>query len=194
MKRLFISSRVSALAVALVMAFAMLLAGCSSDYQPSQKMRALKQQMNKEQARNVLQQRLWDADAPQGICGSRGFWYDSNANMEVHNDRIAMLAHRRGELLRKHPKKIGEVMVFEKQYYRYDFLFDRITRVDIYKDARLLPVFPDCNKKNIEGDYFIIDLYVDELNNLKFIVLPQTFNETMAALGILLPDTPVFIR
>ena len=178
----------------MVIALAMVLVGCSSDYQPGQKMLALKQQMNKEQARSVLQQRLWNAEVPQGVCGSRGFWYDSNANMEVHNDRIAMLAHRRGELLRKHEKKIGEVMVFEKQYYRYDFLFDRITSVNIYDDARLLPVFPDCNKKDINGDYFIIDLYADELNNLKFIVLPQTFDETMAALGILLSDTPVFIR
>ncbi len=172
----------------------LLLYACSSSYSPSEKMLAYKKNMTTEQAVIILQQEIWDVEDTQGICGARGFWYDENAKMQVHEDKISMVAHERGRLLRKHQKKIGEVVVFEKKYYKYDFEFTKITGIDIYNDPRLLPVFPECNLKDFDEKYLIIDLFSDKLNNLKFIVLQNDFDKTMAALTILLIDKPVRIK
>jgi hypothetical protein len=170
------------------------LQACTSEYSPDEKVREIRKNMTPEKAVAVLQKAIWEVDEPQGICGARGFWYDSNADLKVDNDGIAMLAHERGRLLRKHDKKIGEVMVFEKQFYRYRFEFDRLTEINIYDDPRLLPVFPECNKQPLDQPYFIIDLYADELNNLKFIVMPDDFDNTLAALSFLLPQLPIHLR
>lgn len=172
---------------------ALLLFACSSDYAPSEKMRAYRNAMTHEQAKNVLQQAIWGADSP-GICGSRGFWYDNNSDMQVQDGGIDMLAHKRGKVLRKHEKKIGEVVVFEKQYYGYTFEFDKVDSIVVYDDPVLLPVFPDCNKKDVDANYYIIDLYIDDLNNLKFTVPEQDFDKTMAALSLLLPDKPMQVQ
>lgn len=180
--------------IILLCIFSVALYACSSSYSPSEKMLAYKKDMNTEQARQVLQQVIWGDKVSRGICGSRGFWYDDNAAMEVHADRIVMLAHRRGELLRQHQKKIGEVNVFEKQYYEYAFRFDQLSRINVYDDPRLLPVFPDCNKKDFNKEYRIVDLYIDELNNLKFIVPQKEFDRSMAALSLLLPDVPIYLK
>jgi len=170
------------------------LLACSSSYSPSEKMLAFKKDMSTEQAQQILQQVIWGDKLAHGICGSRGFWFDDNADMNVQPDRITMLAHKRGKLLRKLQKKIGEVVVFEKQYYEYAFPFDRVERVNVYNDPRLLPVFPDCNKKDFKKDYRIVDLYIDEFNNLKFIVPTENFDKTMAAVSLLMPDKPMYIQ
>ena len=157
----------------------LLLCACSSSYTPSEKMLAYKKNMNTEQAIDILQQEIWGTKDSQGICGSRGFWYDSNAKMQVHKDHISMLSHKRGKVLRTHQKKIGEVVVFEKQYYEYEFAFDKITGINIYDDLRILPVFPDCKLKDFDEKYLVIDLFADDLNNLKFIVLEKDFDQAI---------------
>ena len=170
-----------------------LLYACSSEYQPSAQVQALKKQMSGEQAQKYLQQRIWEAKGSQGICGSRGFWYDQNADMTVYKDGISMLAHRRGKVIGKHEKKIGEVVVFERAYYQYDFLFEKITSINVYDDHLLLPTFPECNKKIVEK-YLIIDLYADDLSNLKFVVLTEDLDKTMAAISIVMPDKPIRLK
>ncbi|MCK4708154.1 MAG: hypothetical protein KAU21_06005, partial [Gammaproteobacteria bacterium] len=84
--------------------------------------------------------------------------------------------------------------VFEKQYYKYDFEFNKISNINVYDNPALLPTFPVCNKKELKEKYLIIDLYADELNNFKFIILDENFSKTMAALAILLPEKPVQIK
>jgi hypothetical protein len=173
---------------------ATMLVACSSSYTPSEKMLELKKSMSTDQAIAILQQHIWGNKNAPGICGARGFWFDENADMDIQQDKIALLSHRRGKVLRKQQKSIGEVVVFEKQYYRYDFEFERIEQINIYNDYRLLPTFPDCNRKTPDKKYSIIDLYGDELNNLKFTVAKQDFDETMAALSLVFPGVPVMVK
>ncbi len=173
---------------------ALALPACSSDYAPSERMRALKKNMNTDQAVAVLQEKIWgDKDAP-GICGARGFWYDENADFKVQADGISLLSHKRGRVLRKEPRAIGEAVVFEKEYYRYDFDFARIKQINIYNDYRLLPAFPYCNRKTPDRKYRIVDLYNDDLNNLKFTVPEEDFDQTMAALSRVFAKVPVRVE
>ena len=167
---------------------------CSSDYLPNEKMLAFKKNMTIDDAKAVLQLRIWDVEDPQGICGARGFWFDNNSKMQVLEDRISMLAHKRGDVLRKHPAKIGEVVVFEKSYYEYDFQFSLVKVINVFDDPLLLPAFPYCNRKEMTGSYFIIDLFGDDLNSLKFIVPADEFDKTMAALSIMFKDIPVRLK
>lgn len=170
-------------------------AACSSSYTPGEKMLAYKKNMSLEQAKEVVQKNIWNVGGSTGICGSRGFWYDDESNMLVHNDKISLLAHKRGKQIKKlNQSGFDDINVFEKQYYKYDFEFNKLSRVNIYDDPLLLPVFPECNIKNSNNNYRIIDLYGDELNNVKFIVYEKDFDETMAALSILLPDVPLYIK
>ncbi|MCW9014782.1 MAG: hypothetical protein OQL06_13475 [Gammaproteobacteria bacterium] len=169
------------------------LYACSSDYVPSEKMLTLKQDMTEQQAQKYLQQRIWDSKDLKGICGSRGFWYDQNSDMTVYKDGISLLAHRRGKVLEKHPQQMGEVVVFEREYYQYDFLFEQVTSIDVYDDHLRLPTFPECNKKTADK-YFIVDLYGDELNNLKFVVFEEDFDKTMAAVSIVLSSKPIVLK
>ena len=172
----------------------LLLGGCSSGYTPSEKMLEYKKSMTVEQAIQVIQKSIWDVSGLKGICGSRGFWYDDKSNMLVYEDKISMLAHKRGRELEKHHQGFDAIVVFEKQYYEYDFMFNVIDSIVIYDDPYLLPVFPLCNKDVLDEGYLIIDLFGDKLNNFKFIVLAKDFDETMAALSIILPDKPVKLK
>lgn len=168
----------------------LLVISCSSSYSPDEKVLAYKKDMNQSQAIDVLQKSLWGDDQQQGICGSRGFWYDSQSNMQVHEKGVSLLAHKRGKVLSRKPQQIGEVIVFEKQYYKYEFEFDKVSLVNIYDDPRVLPVFPECNSKDAKKEYYILDLYVDELNNIKFIVNQEDFQMTMAALMVIFEGKP----
>ena len=150
--------------------------------------------MTPEQALNILQQRVWNVKDSQGMCGSRGFWYDDSSDMLVYEDRISMLAHKRGKELKDRYKNVDNVVVFEKKYYKYDFVFNKVSSIVVYDDPLVLPTFPTCNKKDMKGDYLIIDLFIDKLNNFKFIILEEDFDKTMAALTILLPSKPVKIK
>ena len=172
----------------------LLLVGCSSSYTPSEKMLAYKKSMTVEQAILSLQKVIWDVNGFNGICGSRGFWYDENSNMIVYENKISMLAHKRGKQLNKVHQGFDDIVVFEKQYYKYDFELEKVTGIHIYNDPLLLPVFPNCNKNNPEEKYFIIDLFSDKLYNLKFVVVEKDFDEVMASLVILLPDMPVLMK
>ena len=167
---------------------------CSSSYTPTEEMLALKKNMTVEQATQVVQTGIRELKDIKGICGSRGFWYDDASNMLVHEDGISLLAHKRGKVLRKVNQGFSDITVFEKQYYEYDFEFNRISSINVYDNPALLPTFPGCNKKDLSENYLIIDLYGDELNNLKFIVYEKDFNKTMAALTILLAGKPVKIK
>ena len=167
-----------------------LLVSCSSSYTPDEKVLAYKNSMDKSQAVDVIQKSVWDADAPEGICGSRGFWYDSNSNMQVSEKGIVLLAHKRGKVLSRKPQQIGELIVFEKQYFKYEFEFEKVNVINIYDDPLLLPVFPECNKTALIKDYYIIDLFVDEKSNIKFIVNQDEFHRTMAALMIIFEGRP----
>jgi len=174
--------------------FLILLTGCSSSYSPSEKMLAYKKNMSSDQAVEVLQKAIWDNSEPEGICGTRGFWHDDASNMKVQADKISMLSHKRGKQLKKVDKGFSGVVVFEKQYYKYNFEFNKISSIDIYDDPRVLPYFPVCNIKDLKDKYFIIDLYSDEKSSLKFIVLDKNFDQTMAALSTLLSDKPVILK
>ncbi|RDH84956.1 MAG: hypothetical protein DIZ80_05695 [endosymbiont of Galathealinum brachiosum] len=170
------------------------LIACSSDYSPNEKMLAFKKEMTVDQAKEILQKRVWAGKESQGICGSRGFWYDENSDMLVHDDKIYMLAHERGRQLKKQIQNFDDIVVFEKQYYEYDFKFNSISNVFIYDDPLLLPYFPGCNKKELNKGYFIIDLFKDKLTNLKFITRSGDFDKTMAALAILMPEKKVVLK
>ena len=171
--------------------FISLLIGCSNSYEPSDKTLSIKTNMSAEQAVLTLQNAIWEASNSKGICGSRGFWYDDESNMKVFKDKIVILAHKRGKQLRKIDQGFDEVVVFEKQYYMYDFIFNNINNIHIYDTPLLLPVFPNCNKKDLTEDYLIIDLYEHKLSNLKFTVLKENFDKTMAALLIIFDNTPI---
>jgi hypothetical protein len=173
---------------------ALTLLACSSGYTPSERMLELKKNMTTEQAIAILQKKIWGDKKSPGICGARGFWYDENADFIVQADGISLLSHKRGKLLRKHQRTVGEVMVFEKQYYRYDFYFDRIQQINIYDDHRLLPAFPYCNRKTPDKKYRILDLYGDDLNSLKFTVAEEDFDKTMAALSLVFANVPVQLK
>ena len=168
--------------------------GCSSSYTPSDKMLEYMNNMSTEQAAQVMQKRIWELKAPHGICGSRGFWYDNSSDMTVYKDKISMLAHKRGRQIKKKTHSFNDIIVFEKAYFKYDFVFNRINNIFVYSDPLLLPVFPGCNKNDLSEPYKVIDLYIDKLNNLKFIVMDSDFDETMAAIGLLLPDKPVILK
>jgi hypothetical protein len=171
-----------------------LFVACSSSYSPDEKMLAFKKNMSSATAVEFLQERIWEDKNTAGICGSRGFWYDEESAMKVTADKVSLLAHRRGRQLKKQSQSFGSVVVFEKQYYYYDFIFSNINKIIIYDDPRLLAVFPSCNLKDINKKYFIIDLFTDKLLNLKFIVQANDFSQTMAALSILIPEKPVIIK
>ncbi len=169
----------------IVLHFVIFMISCSSSYTPDEKVLAYKKDMNLSQAIEVLQKSLWGDDQSQGVCGSRGFWYDNQSGMQVHEKGVSLLAHKRGKILSRKPQQIGEVIVFEKQYFKYEFEFEKVNAINIYDDPLLLPVFPECNIKDKTKDYYIIDLYVDDLNNIKFIVYQDDFDKTMAALMII---------
>jgi len=173
----------------------LMLISCSSPYAPSDKMLALKKNMSVDQAIAVLQAGIWGEGESKGICGARGFWYDKDAKMTVFKDKISMLAHERGRQL-KNTKYAGadEIVVFEKQYYKYDFNLNNIIQINIYDDPMMLSVFPECNKSNSNEQYLIIDLFTDKKNNMKFIVYTEQFDNTMAALSILLPNKEIHLK
>ena len=168
-----------------------LISACSSSYTPDEEMLALKKNMSIEQAMQVVQTAISDTENLKGICGSRGFWYDENSNMIVQQTGIAILAHKRGKILRSSNKGFGDTTIYEKQYYKYNFDFNKISSINIYKNPALLPTFPTCNKKDLKENYLVIDLHGDELTNLKFIVSESDFSKTMAAITLLLPDTVI---
>lgn len=178
----------------LIFIMALQVAACSSDYVPDEKMLAYKKDMNVEQAKEIIQKQLWPNQEIQGICGSRGFWYDNNSEMLVGEDKINLLAHKRGKQLKKKSQNFDDIVIFEKSYYEYEFGFNDVNAIYIYRDPGLLPYFPGCNKKDITEKYVIIDLFNDELNNLKFIVPGNEFDRTMAALSILFPGREVKIK
>lgn len=171
-----------------------LFVACSSSYTPSDKMLEYKKNMTAEQASNILQKLLWNTENNLGICGSRGFWYDEDSDIKVYEDKIKLLAHKRGKELKKLNKGFDDVVVFEKQYYYYTFEFSKVVSIDVYDDPFLLPVFPTCNKKDISNSYLIIDLNVSDLSNIKFIIYPADFDELMAGLTILMPTSAVKIK
>jgi len=178
----------------LMFLFLVLLMACSSSYEPSEKMLVYKKDMTTEQAVQILQKAIWDIKGTKGICGSRGFWYDDASKMKVYNDKISMLAHRRGRQLKKVERGFNGVVVFEKQYFEFDFEFSKVGDIYIYDDPFLLPVFPACNKKDLTEKYFIIDLFVDKLNSLKFMVMGKEFDKTMAALSIVFADKTMSVK
>jgi len=171
------------------------LVSCSSSYTPNDRMLSFKKNMSVEQAVDVLQSAIWGADTPKGICGARGFWYDEQAKMTVFEDKISMLAHERGrQLTNTKYKGADDIVVFEKQYYKYDFDLTAVSQINIYDDPMMLSAFPECNKSNSNEQYLIIDLFSDKKNNLKFIVYTEHFDKTMAALSILLPNKNMFYK
>jgi len=180
--------------IQLIIIFVILLSACDTSYSPSENMLQYKKAMSTEKAIEVLQDKIWLNDHNYGICGSRGFWFDNKSDMHVSNDGVSMLSHRRGKQLKKRSQSFDDQVVFEKQYYQYEFHFNKIVAINVYDDPLLLPVFPDCNKRDLSGKYRVIDLYVDKLNNLKFIVLEKDFDESMAALSVLMPDKPVNLK
>lgn len=150
-----------------------------------------KNDMNTAQAVKILQDSIWNDDKLLGICGSRGFWFDESSDFVVHKDKISLLAHKRGKELKTKYQDLDEIVVFEKQYYKYDLNFSDIAEVHVYKDPYLLSLFPYCNKKEITTGYKIIDLFGTKQNNLKFIVLDNDFDKTMAAVSILFPNISI---
>lgn len=170
------------------------VASCSSEYVPSERMLEYKRSMTTQDAIEVIQASVWNDAEMKGICGSRGFWYDKESNIKVNEDTISLLAHKRGKQLNKVSKGFDDVVVFEKQYYNYTFDFKALAEINIYDDPLLLPVFPECNRKNASSKYYVIDLYIDDLRNLKFISYQNDFDMLMAALSVLAPDVPVLIK
>ena len=176
----------------LFIAFTFLVVACSSEYTPGDKMLSLRKNMSLDQSVAILQSRIWKTGVTKGICGARGFWYDKQSDIKVFSDRISMLAHQRGRQINKSNQGFDDIVVFEKEYYRYEFLFSKVVSIDIYDDPLLLAVFPECNIRDSNERYFIVDLFSDKQSNLKFIVFIDNFDETMAALSILFPNiTPV---
>ena len=171
-----------------------LLSACSSSYTPTDKMLGFKKNMSDDQAVQVLQSAIWGVSEPRGICGARGFWYDKESNMKVNNDKISMLSYKRGKELKKISKGFNDVVVFEKQYYEYDFEFATVKQINVYDDPLRLPVFPECNKPDFKGKYLIIDLFSDKKTNLKFLVLVEDLDIMMAAVSILFPDKSIIIK
>jgi len=165
-----------------------LTVACSSEYTPDDKMLALRNVMDIDQSVDVLQNQIWKSAEAKGICGSRGFWYDNKSDIKVYNDRITMLAHKRGRQINETNQGFDDIVVFEKEYYRYEFPFSDVVSINIYDDPLLLAVFPECNISDSNERYFIVDFFADKQSNLKFIVFVDDFDKTMAALSILFPD------
>jgi len=170
------------------------LSSCSSSYTPSEQMLAYKKNMTIEQAKSTVQESINDVSGLSGICGARGFWYDHKSNIQVFENKIFLNAYKRGRELANTNKGFDDIVVFEKEYYDYEFEFNKLVSINIYDDPLLLPVFPDCSKKDLNKNNFIIDLYIDKLNNLKFIVSEQDFDKTMAALSLLLGNVPIQVK
>ena len=170
------------------------VSSCSSSYTPSEQMLAYKKAMTIEQAKLIVQESINDTSELSGICGARGFWYDDKSNIQVFEDRISLNAYKRGKELRNTNRGFDDIVVFEKKYYDYDFEFNKLVSINIYDDPLLLPVFPDCNRKGLNKNSIIIDLYIEKLNNIKFIVNEQDFDKVMAALSLLLVNTPIEMK
>ena len=174
--------------------FVVLLTACSSPYTPTDKMLALKKNMSAEQAVQLLQSAIWGTTEPRGVCGARGFLYDKESNMKVQLEKISMLSHRRGKELKKISKGFNDVVVFEKQYYEYDFDHASVKQINIYDDPLRISVFPECNKSDSKKKYLIIDLFSDKKTNLKFTVYTEDFDKTMAAISIIFPTVSVIVK
>ena len=174
----------------------LLLSACSSPYTPTEKMLSLKKNMSVDQAVEVLQAAIWSPteSKSKGVCGARGFWYDKESNMKVQKDIISMLSYKRGKELKKLSKGFNDVVVFEKQYYEYDFQFTSVKLINVYDDPLRIPVFPECNRPASNQKHLIIDLFSDKKINLKFTVYVEDFDKTMAALSILLPKISIVIK
>lgn len=164
---------------------------CSSDYIPSEKMLAYKKNMTVEQAQTIVQEKINDISGLSGICGARGFWYDEKSNIQVFKDKIFLHAYKRGKELSNTNHGFDDIVVFEKKYYEFEFEFNKVVSINIYDDPLLLTVFPDCNRKDLNKNNIIVDLYVDKLNNLKFIVNKQDFDKLMAALSLIVVNKPI---
>jgi len=173
---------------------AVMVSSCSSDYVPSEKMLAYKQSMTTEQARLVLQESINDISKLSGICGARGFWYDDKSNIQVFDNKLSLHAYKRGKELRNTNRGFDDIVVFEKEYYDFDFDFNKVASVNIYDDPLLLTVFPDCNKKDLNKNNFIVDLYIDKLNNIKFIVNKQDFDKLAASLSLIFVNRPIILK
>lgn len=170
------------------------ISSCSSGYTPSEQMLAYKKTMTIEQAKSVVQESINDVSGLSGICGARGFWYDHKSNIQVFENKILLNAYKRGRELSNTNKGFDDIVVFEKEYYDYEFEFNKLVSINVYDDPLLLPVFPDCSKKDLSKNSLIIDLYIDKLNNMKFIVSKQDFDKTMAALSLLLANVSIQLK
>ncbi|MCW9048200.1 MAG: hypothetical protein OQK46_09005 [Gammaproteobacteria bacterium] len=173
---------------------AVFVSSCSSSYTPSEQMLALKKTMTGEQARTIIEESINDLSKLSGICGARGFWFDDKANIQVFENKIFLNAYKRGKELKNTNRGFNDIVVFEKEYYAYDFEFNKLVAINLYDDPLLLTGFPDCYKKDLNKNNIIIDLYADKLNNIKFIVNKKDFDKVMAALSLLLVDIPVEIK
>ena len=168
----------------------LLLTSCTSEYSPSEQMLAFKKDMTAEQAVAQLQKIIWSNELVPAVCGSRGFWFDKDSNMKVSADGITMLAFKQGREIEKKPQGFDELIVYEKETYDYEFMFDKVNSIVLYHDPTLLPLFPECNQQ-LKDKYWVVDLYVDKLNSMKFIVMNNELDKTMAALTLVMPDKPV---
>jgi len=173
---------------------AVIVSSCSSEYVPSEKMLAYKKSMTTEQARLVLQESINDISSLSGICGARGFWYDDKSNIQVFENKIFLHAYKRGKELSNTNQGFDDIVVFEKEYYDFNFDFNKVVTINIYDDPLLLTVFPDCNKKDLNKNNFIVDLYIDKSNNIKFIVNKQDFDKLAAALSLIFVNKPIVIK
>lgn len=175
----------------LTILLAVLLVACSRDYQPSDAVRRLSATLTDEAAVATLQDVMWSGELSPGVCGSRGFWYDEKSNLVVHKDHVSLIAFKRGKEITTKPAKFENVVVYEKLSYDFVFDFSHLTSIRIYNEPRQLTYFPNCHKQYLPGRYRVIDLYADELHNMKFVVLNEDFDRTMAALLYLMPGIPV---
>lgn len=174
----------------------LLVSACSSSYIPSDQMLAYKKNMSQQEAQEILQKTIWSKGLNQGVCGARGFWYDDKSAMRVENGGISILAHKRGRQIKKHNPlyKSKAIIVYEKQYYMYQFEFNKITSIEIYDDPLRLSRFPYCNDKNRQSPYRVLDLFVDKTHNFKFMLDNNAFDKVMAALSLLVKNKPVYLH
>ncbi len=177
-----------------LLALSLLLSSCSSEYAPSEAMLRYKSEMNLVQALEVLQQRIWSEKGAEGICGSRGFWYDEKSDFKFTQGGIDLFAYKRGKVTKKIRQKLGDIIVFERDYYKYHFDFSKVRAIHIYDDPLLLPAFVQCNTKEAIEKYYIIDIYQTDSVNIKFIVYEQNLDKALAALSIVFPDIVIMNR
>jgi len=175
-------------------AFVLLAVACSSEYTPDDKMLTLRKTMTLDQSVAILQNRIWKSVETKGICGARGFWYDKESDIKIFADKITMLAHQRGRQINKSNQGFDDIVVFEKEYYIYEFPFSEVVSINIYDDPLRLAVFPECNLSDSNERYYIVDLFSSKQSNLKFIVFIDNFDETMAAMSILFPNIKPVIK